>query len=74
MKKVKKGEYGYIHSQKIRRSVWTFLSLLIPVVIFIIGYVINGKRENMFFLPFRLEDRTRFGKTSFFETLEVKYD
>ena len=40
MKKVQNGEYGYIHSQKIRRSVITFVLLLIPVVIFFIGLVI----------------------------------
>ena len=48
MKKVQKGEYGYIHSQKIRRSVITFVLLLIPVVIFFIGLGIYHKRENMF--------------------------
>ena len=48
MKKVQKGEYGYIHSQKIRRSVITFVLLLIPVVIFLIGLGIYHKTENMF--------------------------
>ena len=48
MKKVQKGEYGYIHSQKICRSFITFILLLIPVVIFFIGLAIYHKRENMF--------------------------
>ena len=48
MKKVQKGEYGYIHSQKICRSLITFILLLIPVVIFFIGLAIYHKRENMF--------------------------
>lgn len=48
MKKIEKGEYGYIHSQKVRRSLITFVLLLIPVVIFIIGLCIYHKRENLF--------------------------
>ena len=48
MKKVQKGESGYIHSQKICRSFITFILLLIPVVIFFIGLAIYHKRENMF--------------------------
>lgn len=48
MKKIEKGECGYIHSQKIRRSLITFLLLLIPVVIFFIGLAVYHKRENMF--------------------------
>ena len=48
MKKVQKGEYGYIHSQKICRSLITFILLLIPVVIFFIGLAIYHKREDMF--------------------------
>ena len=48
MKRIEKGNYGYILSQKKRRSFFTFLSLLIPVIIFIVGLIITKERENMF--------------------------
>ena len=48
MKKIEKGEYGYIHSQKLRRGLITFLLFLVPVAVFIAGLCIYHKRENMF--------------------------
>jgi len=48
MKKIEKGLYGYIRSQKCRRTCFTLISLLVPVIIFIIGLIVNDKRENMF--------------------------
>lgn len=43
-----KGEYGYIHSQKIKRSLITAVMFAIPITIFITGLVITKTRLNMF--------------------------
>ena len=48
MKKIEKGEYGYIHSQKIRRSLITLVMFLIPLTIFVIGLCVTHKRATMF--------------------------
>lgn len=46
--KKNKGEFGYIKSQKIKRSVITAVMFAIPVMIFITGLVITKSRLNMF--------------------------
>ena len=43
-----KGEYGYIHSQKIKRSLITLVMFAIPITIFITGLMITKSRLNMF--------------------------
>lgn len=48
MKKVKKGDYGYISYQKIRRVLMTLGLFAIPIIIFITGYVQTGTRKNLF--------------------------
>lgn len=48
MKKVKKGEYGYISYQKKVRVLMTLALFAIPIVIFITGYVQTGTRKNLF--------------------------
>lgn len=48
MKKVKKGDYGYISYQKKRRVLMTLGLFAIPLVIFITGYVQTGTRKNLF--------------------------
>lgn len=48
MKKVNKGEYGYIRAQKKRRILITSILFAIPVVIFLTGYFQTGTRNNLF--------------------------
>lgn len=48
MKKVKKGSYGYIKYQKIRTFLITFVLFLIPLVIYVTGYVQTKTRLNLF--------------------------
>lgn len=48
MKKVKKGEYGYISYQKKVRVLMTLVLFAIPIMIFITGYVQTGTRKNLF--------------------------
>lgn len=43
-----KGEYGYIHSQKIKRSIITAIMFAIPIIIFVTGLIITKTRLNMF--------------------------
>lgn len=43
-----KGEFGYFHAQKIRRSLITAVMFAIPAVIFVTGLVITKSRLNMF--------------------------
>lgn len=45
--KIKKGDVGYIQAQKRKRVVTTILFFLIPVVIFVSGYLYHGTRENV---------------------------
>lgn len=48
MKKIEKGTYGYIRSQKIRRTVITSILFAIPLAIFLTGYFQTGTRNNLF--------------------------
>ncbi len=48
MKKIEKGAYGYIRSQKIRRTMFTVLAFLVPAGLFAAGLLVTHKRENMF--------------------------
>lgn len=43
-----KGEFGYFHAQKIKRSLITAVMFLIPVVIFLTGLFMTKTRLNMF--------------------------
>lgn len=45
--KIKKGDVGYIHSQKIKRLITTLILFAIPVIIFVSGYLYHGTRENV---------------------------
>lgn len=46
-KKIHKGDYGYIHSQKIRRTVIALITLSIPIAAFLLGWYINGTKESI---------------------------
>lgn len=46
--KIEKGSYGYIHSQKIKRSILTAVLFAIPLVIFFTGLYQTKTRLNMF--------------------------
>lgn len=48
MKKVKKGTYGYIKYQKFRTFLITFILFLIPLVIYVTGYIQTKTRLNLF--------------------------
>ena len=48
MKKVKKGTYGYIKYQKIRTFLITFILFLIPMVIYVTGYIQTKTKLNLF--------------------------
>lgn len=45
--KAKKGDYGYIRAQKIKRSMITLLTLALPVGLFLIGYFATHTRKNL---------------------------
>lgn len=47
-KKISKGSYGYINSQKKRRGLITFILFFIPVVIFVTGLIQTKTRLNLF--------------------------
>lgn len=47
MKKIKKGELGYISKEKKRRSIVTSILFLIPLIILISGWIYHGTRENI---------------------------
>lgn len=47
IRKIKKGDYGYIHSQKIIRTLITCITLSIPVAAFFIGRYINGTEKSL---------------------------
>lgn len=47
MKKVKKGNFGYISYEKKRRSLVTLILFLIPITIYISGYLYHGTKENI---------------------------
>ncbi|MCC8050608.1 MAG: hypothetical protein LIP10_08125 [Clostridiales bacterium] len=48
MKKVKKGNYGYIRYEKKRRFLTTLLMFALPIGIYVIGYVTVKSRLNLF--------------------------
>lgn len=49
MKKIKKMQYGYINYEKKKRIWMVFLYILIGIIIFLIGYLLNkGNRANLF--------------------------
>ena len=48
MKKVKKGNRGYIRYEKIKRLLITLVMFLIPLVIYVTGYLQTGTRLNLF--------------------------
>ena len=47
MKKVKKGTYGYIKNEKVKRALIAFGLFLIPIIVYVSGYIYHGKRENI---------------------------
>ena len=47
-KKIEKGEFGYIKNQQKRRVIYTVLAFIPPLLIFLAGLAIYGKRENVF--------------------------
>ena len=47
MKKASKGEYGYFRYERKRRALMTFILLLIPVTLFLIGFFIFGTEKNI---------------------------
>lgn len=48
MKKIEKGNYGYVRYQKKRRVLITAVLFAIPVAIFLTGYFQTGTRSNLF--------------------------
>lgn len=48
MKKVKKGTYGYIKYEKKKQALITFILFLIPMVIYVTGYIQTKTRLNLF--------------------------
>ena len=49
MKKVKKGDYGYIRSEKVRRTLKSALFLALPLAFFIFGLIINhGDKKTIY--------------------------
>lgn len=47
-KRIPKGQPGYIRSEKVRRSLVTFVLFLIPLVIFVTGLIQTKTRLNLF--------------------------
>ena len=47
MKKVKKGTYGYIKNEKIKKLLIAAILLLIPLIIYISGWIYHGTRNNI---------------------------
>lgn len=45
--KIKKGDYGYIHSQKIKRVLLTLGLFALPLAAFVGGYLITGTKKNL---------------------------
>lgn len=49
MKKARKGEYGYVRWEKLRRLLMTALLLVLPLAFFILGLVLNkGDRKSIY--------------------------
>ena len=47
MKYVAKGSFGYIRSEKRRRAIVAAGLLLIPLIVYIIGLIVSGKKETI---------------------------
>lgn len=48
-RKTEKGKYGYIRDQKYRRTLKTICLFIIPIAIFLVGYLLNhGNRNNIY--------------------------
>ena len=47
-KKIKKGDFGYIQSQKKKRTIYTILALIPPLTVFFVGWIINKDRNTVF--------------------------
>lgn len=47
-KKIRKGMYGYINREKIKRVVTTLILFAIPLLIFVTGYLQTGTKANLF--------------------------
>lgn len=47
MKKVKKGDYGYIRYEKKKRLLTTVVLFLIPLVAFLAAFLITGTKKNI---------------------------
>ena len=50
MAKIQKGDFGYINSQKKKRTAIAILMFAIPIIIFLTGLSITHTRKNMFTL------------------------
>ena len=48
MKKVKKGNYGYIRYERKKRLLVTLVMFAIPLVIYVTGYIQTKTRLNLF--------------------------
>lgn len=48
MKKIPKGSYGYTDAHKKRQLLKTFLFFLLPIAIFLVGYLTTKTKENYF--------------------------
>ena len=48
MKKIEKGTFGYIRSQKIRRSLFTAVLFAVPLIIYFVGLITQKTRLTMF--------------------------
>ena len=46
--KIKKGDFGYIQSQKKKRTIYTILALIPPLTVFFVGWIINKDRNTVF--------------------------
>lgn len=47
MKKINKGEYGYLNYQRKASCLKSLLMFAIPIIIFVVGILMKGKRENI---------------------------
>ena len=44
-KKIRKGDFGYISSQKKKRILYTVLAFIAPLTVFFTGLLIKGNRK-----------------------------
>ena len=47
-KKIRKGDYGYIQSQKKKRVLYTILTFIAPLSVFFTGLFMKGDRNSVF--------------------------